>query len=494
MENLVHKEFNLYHDMQARTNGEIYIGVVGPVRTGKSTFIKRFMDLLVIPNIVSQADKIRANDELPQSSAGKTIMTTEPKFIPKDAVEIALDSLNVKVRMIDCVGFMVNGAAGHLENDEERMVKTPWDTSPMPFTKAAEIGTEKVIRDHSTVGIVITGDGSFGDFTSEDYAEPEAKTVKRLKEIGKPFVMLLNSTNPRSEKTREKAGKLAEKYGCRVLPTDCQNLNMEDIHQIFSALLNEFPMREIRFEIPKWAQMLPEDDEIRQSLISLAFSIMKDINTMEEAKQYHFGEVPSFVESIRVGTVDSSCGSMVIDIKIENKFYFEMLSNMCGETIENEYQLVTLIKELTQRKMEFEKVSDAVSMVHINGYGVVNPTREQIHMEEPVVIKNGSKFGVRIKAEATTIYMIQTNIQTEIAPIVGNEQQANDLIKYINDNAADNAEGIWDINIFGKTIEQIVTDGIGDKIRNITEDNMTKLRDTLQKVMNDNTGIVCLIV
>lgn len=494
MENLEHKEFNLYHDMQARTNGEIYIGVVGPVRTGKSTFIKRFMDLLVIPNIVSPADKIRANDELPQSSAGKTIMTTEPKFIPKDAVEITLDSLNVKVRMIDCVGFMVNGAAGHLENDEERMVKTPWDSAPIPFTRAAEIGTEKVIRDHSTVGIVITGDGSFGDFTRENYAEPEEKTVRRLKEIGKPFVMLLNSTNPRSEKTRETAGKLSAKYGCTVLPMDCQNLNMDDVHRIFSSLLNEFPMREIYFEIPKWAQMLPEDDEIRQSLISLAFSVMKDITTMEQAKQYHFGETPSFVESIRVGNVDSSCGRMVVDIKIENKYYFEMLSNMCGETIENEYQLVNLIKELTQKKAEFEKVSDAVSMVHINGYGVVNPTREQIHMDEPVVIKNGSKFGVRIKAEATTIYMIQTSIQTEMAPIVGSEQQANDLIKYISDNAAQNADGIWDINIFGKTIEQIVTDGISDKIRNITEDNMTKLRDTLQKVMNENTGIVCLIV
>ncbi len=494
MENLEHKEFNLYHDMQARTNGEIYIGVVGPVRTGKSTFIKRFMDLLVIPNIVNQADKIRANDELPQSSAGKTIMTTEPKFIPKDAVDIMLDSLSVKVRLIDCVGFMVNGAAGHLENDEERMVKTPWNAAPIPFTKAAEIGTEKVIRDHSTVGIVITGDGSFGDFTREDYAEPEEKTINRLKEIGKPFVMLLNSTSPRSEKTRETAGKLAAKYGCTVLPTDCQNLNMDDIHHIFSSLLNEFPMQEIHFEIPKWAQMLPEDDEIRQSLMNLAFSVMKDINTMEEAKQYRFGETPPFVESIRVGNVDSSCGRMVVDIKIENKYYFEMLSNMCGETIENEYQLVNLIKELTQKKMEFEKVSDAVSMVHINGYGVVNPTREQIHMEEPVVIKNGSKFGVRIKAEATTIYMIQTSIQTEMAPIVGSEQQANDLIKYINDNASENAEGIWDINIFGKTVEQIVTDGISDKIRNITEDNMTKLRDTLQKVMNENTGIVCLIV
>lgn len=494
MENLDYKEFNLYKDIQARTNGEIYIGVVGPVRCGKSTFIKRFMDLLVIPNIVNQADKIRANDELPQSSAGKTIMTTEPKFIPKEAVDISLDSLELKVRMIDCVGFMVNGAAGHLENDMERMVKTPWDSNPIPFTKAAEIGTNKVIHDHSTVGIVVTGDGSFGDFGRDDYREPEEKTIHQLKMIGKPFVMVLNSVSPKSPQTVEMASKLAEKYSCSVVPADCQNLSIEDINRIFSGLLNEFPVVEIHFEIPKWAQMLPEDDEIRESLIMLASEVLKGISTIQDAKNYTYENVPSFVESIRTGMVDSSKGCMIIDIKIDNKYYFDMLSRMCGETIENEYQLVNLIKDLTLRKNEFEKVSDAVSMVHINGYGVVTPTREEIHIEEPVVIKNGSRFGVKIKADATTIYMIQTNIQTEMAPIVGSEQQANDLIQYIRDNAGDGEAGLWDINIFGKTIEQIVTDGINDKIRNITEDNMTKLRETLQKVMNENTGIVCLIV
>lgn len=494
MDNLDNNEFNLYKDIQARTNGEIYIGVVGPVRCGKSTFIKRFMDLLVIPNIVNPSDKIRANDELPQSSAGKTIMTTEPKFIPKEAVEITLDSLELKVRMIDCVGFMVNGAAGHLENDEERMVKTPWDINPIPFTKAAEIGTKKVINDHSTVGIVITGDGSFGDFGREEYREPEERTINQLKAIGKPFVMILNSTHPRAQQTVEMAGKLAAKYECNVVPADCQNLNLDDINRIFSGLLNEFPIVEIHFEIPKWAQMLSDDNEIHQELIALASSVLNDINTVQDAKRFSFQSVPSFMESIRTGMVDSSRGCMSIDIKIDNKYYFEMLSQMCGEVIENEYQLVNLIKELTAKKMEFEKVSDAVSMVHINGYGVVTPTREQINIEEPVVIRNGNKFGVKIKADATTIYMIQTNIQTEMAPIVGSEQQANDLIQYIHDNARETNEGLWDINIFGKTIEQIVTDGINDKIRNITDDNMNKLRETLQKVMNDNTGIVCLIV
>ena len=494
MENTEYKEFNLYKDIQARTNGEIYMGVVGPVRTGKSTFIKRFMDLMVIPNITNEADKIRANDELPQSSAGKTIMTTEPKFIPKEAVDILVDELPLKVRMIDCVGFMVDGAAGHLENDEERLVKTPWDANPIPFTKAAEIGTKKVINDHSTVGIVITGDGSFGDFTRNQYEVPEEKTIKQLKAIGKPFVVVLNSTSPTSSKTTELAQKLSDNYKCKVLPIDCQNLNNNDINKIFVALLNDFPIVEIRFDMPKWTQMLSENDEIHASMLTMASNVLKNVNTVSDAKATNYTDVPAFVESIRTGNVDSSCGMINIEIKIDNRYYFDMLSRMCGEEIENEYQLVNLIKSLSEKKKDFDKVCDAVSMVQINGYGVVNPTRDQVHIEEPVVIKNGNRYGVKIKAEATTIYMIQTNIQTEMAPIVGSEQQANDLIDYIKDNSKDSLDGLWDINIFGKTIEQIVTDGISDKIRNITDDNMVKLRETLQKVMNENTGIVCLIV
>ncbi len=486
--------YELYRDIQQRCDGEIYIGVVGPVRTGKSTFIKRFMDLLVLPNIINQADKIRANDELPQSSAGKTIMTTEPKFIPKNAVEIDLDSVSMKVRMIDCVGFMVDGATGHLENDEERMVKTPWDENPIPFTKAAEIGTYKVINEHSTVGIVITGDGSFGDFNRNDYKEPEEKTINQLKALGKPFVVLLNSTNPTSSQAIEMSKQMAQKYSCTVMPVNCQSLSAEDVNRIFSKLLNEFPLVEVNFELPKWVQMISEEHFIKNSLIELAKDVMSNINTVDDGKMYRFGVLPEFIESARCGDVDLSTGRMCIDIKIDNKYYFDVLSEMCGETIENEFQLVQLIKELTSKREEFSKVSDAVTNVHINGYSVVTPPREQITIEEPVVIKNGNKFGVKIKADATTIYMIQTNIQTEMAPIVGSEQQANDLISYIKDSARENNNEIWDINIFGKTIEQIVTDGINDKIRNITDENMLKLRETLQKVMNENTGLVCLIV
>ncbi len=486
--------FNLYKDIQARTNGEIYMGVVGPVRSGKSTFIKRFMDLMVIPNIKNLSDRERANDELPQSSAGKMIMTTEPKFIPKDAVSINIDSIELKVRLIDCVGFMVDGAAGHLENDMERMVKTPWDKDPVPFTVAAEIGTQKVIKDHSTVGIVITADGSFGDFDHSAYYKAEEKTVRQLKEIGKPFVMLLNTIIPNDLKTKEYARKMQEKYECVVIPCDCLNLSMDNIMTIFSAMLDEFPLNEIYYNVPKWAQLLPKEGAIFSELTHICTAVLKDVDTMQEAKRYKYEEMPEYINSIRTDSVDFATGRMQISIDIDNKYYFEMLSDMSGEKIENEYELIKLISDLTARKQEFEKVADAVSMVHINGYGVVTPTREQINIQEPVVFHNGNKFGVKIKADATTIYMIQTNIQTEMAPIVGSEQQANDLIEYIKNNSMENSEGLWNTNIFGKTIEQIVSDSINDKIRNITDDNMDKLRETLQKVMNENTGIVCLIV
>lgn len=494
MDNGTQKEFRLYNDIQSRTGGEIYLGVVGPVRSGKSTFIKRFMDLCVLPNMENENVRKRAQDELPQSAAGKTIMTTEPKFIPKEAAHITVGGAALDVRLIDCVGYMVDGATGHIEGDAERMVKTPWFDYEIPFTQAAEIGTKKVITDHSTVGIVITTDGSFGEIPRENYIMAEEKTILELKKLGKPFVLLLNSSSPYGERATNLAREISEKYSVTVLPVNCAQLRKEDIDTILETILFEFPIQEIRYDIPKWVSMLDEDNEIQAQMIEIAKEILSKVQTMRDVQSMTSFPQNEILESVRVSGIHGRDGTVEIEIRIFEKYYYQTLSDMVGTKIDNEYQLIAMIRELSERKSEYEKVGDALSDCMVNGYSVVIPHREKISLNEPEVFKNGQRYGVKIKAEATTIYMIQTSIQTEIAPIVGSEQQAKDLIDYISQNTRDNKEGIWDTNIFGKTVEQIVDDGIYEKIHNITDENIEKIRDTLQKVMNDNTGLVCIIV
>lgn len=492
---------SLYQDIKERTGGEIYIGVVGPVRTGKSTFIKRFMDVLVLPGIKDENDRARTRDELPQSAQGKTIMTTEPKFIPKDAAEVALsDDTQVKLRLIDCVGFMVEGAQGHIENENERMVKTPWFDYEIPFTKAAEIGTQKVINDHSTIGIVVTTDGSIGEISRERYLPAEERTIAELKKIGKPFVILLNSVKPYSAETRELAEKLTEKYHNAVLPVNCEQLKKEDIFSVLDSVLREFPISEFDMIIPKWAEMLPLTHPVKEALLQIMKNAMNKASYMKEMKEKVFSmeadsSEASYIKQVKLDKIELSNGRVILDAQIDDAHYYKLLSDMTGLPIKGEYELVRSMKEFAGMKKEYEKVEGALESVRRKGYGVVAPSREEIELAEPQVIRHGNKFGVKMDAKCPSIHMIKANIETEIAPIVGSEEQAKDLIAYIKENASQSPEGIWTTNIFGKSIEDIVDDGIRTKIHVITEDSQVKLQETLQKIINDsNGGLICIII
>lgn len=487
--------FNLYKDIQARTGGEIYIGVVGPVRTGKSTFIKRFMDLLVIPNIQNVHNKERTIDELPQSAAGRTIMTTEPKFIPKEAAKINIsDNTEVSVRLIDCVGYMVNGATGHIENEQERLVKTPWYDYEIPFTKAAEIGTKKVINDHSTIGIVVTTDGSFGDLDRESYLEAEHKTIHELKALKKPFIVLLNSDKPFSEETVILSQEIATKYNTTVLPLNCEQLKQEDIYKIMESVLYEFPVTELDFYIPKWVEMLQNDHWLKREIIMAVKQLINDVEFLKDISKEKFETNCPFIKQIKVDKKDLSNGSIVLFIDVDDSYYYEILSDLTGADISGEYQLIKTIKDLSKLKNEYEKVSEAMQSVKFKGYGVVTPIKEEITLEKPEVIKTGNKYGVKIKAEAPSIHMIRANILTEIAPIVGTEEQAKDLQEFINENSETSEDGIWNTNIFGKTIEQIVEDGIRTKIAKLSDETQNKMQNALQKITNDGNGGVIFII
>ncbi len=487
--------FHLYKDIQARTNGEIYIGVVGPVRTGKSTFIKRFMDLLVLPNMKDENAKRRTQDELPQSASGKTIMTTEPKFVPKEAASIQLDGdVTTKIRLIDCVGYMVKGAAGYEENDEERQVKTPWYDYEIPFTKAAAIGTQKVIHDHSTIGIVVTTDGTIGDIPRENYEEAEGKTIRELKSIGKPFVVLVNSKRPYGEEAKNVSMRIEETYGVPAMSVNCEQLREEDIHYIMQSVLFEFPISEVQFFIPKWVEMLAMEHPIKKELIAYVKNMMSGLQQIKDAKK----EMPKpegvYIEGIHMEDIVMDSGCIKIQIQIGESFYYDVLSELTGTSISGEYDLISTMKELAVLRKEYEGVKDAMNSVRLKGYGVVSPARDEIKLEEPVMIKQGNKYGVKIHSEAPSIHMIRANIETEIAPIVGNEQQAEDLMKYIK-AAKETEQGMWDTNIFGKSIEELVMDGMRNKIMMINDESQVKLQDTMQKIVNDSSGgMVCIII
>lgn len=488
--------FNVYKDIQARTGGEIYIGVVGPVRTGKSTFIKRFMELLVLPSMEDDNLRNLSRDELPQSAAGKTIMTTEPKFIPKEAAAITLaDGIEANVRLIDCVGFMVEGAAGHVENGEERLVKTPWYDYDIPFTQAAEIGTRKVINDHSTIGIVVTTDGTIGEIKRPGYLEAERQTIDELKKLGKPFIVLLNSVKPYSDETVKLSKDMSDTYGVAVLPVNCEQLKKDDIFHILEKILKEFPVTEMDFYIPKWLEILPSNHWLKAQVIQVARAVIQEVSHMKDVANKLEGQQTDTIKAMGIRNMQMADGRVAVQMDLEDSYYYQILSDYVGLPIEGEYQLMQTLSSLANMQREYEKVQNALAQVRLKGYGVVTPERSEIVLDEPQVIKHGNKYGVKMKAEAPSINLIKAHIETEIAPIVGSEQQAQDLIAYIRENARDSDEGIWNTNIFGKSIEQIVEDGIQAKVSQMTEDCQMKLQDTLQKIINDsNGGMICIII
>lgn len=487
--------FQVYKDIKSRTNGEIYIGVVGPVRTGKSTFIKRFMDILVLPGMEDEYVKSRTKDELPQSASGKTIMTTEPKFVPKEAAEINLaDDVTAKVRLVDCVGYMVDGATGHVEGKEERMVKTPWFEYEIPFTKAALIGTKKVIHEHATIGIVITTDGSICGIERACYREAEGKTIKELQTIGKPFVVLVNSRKPYSEEAGNTVKEIEESYGVKAIPVNCEQLKETDITRILEAVLFAFPVSEIHFFVPKWIEMLSREHLIKQDIFKWIQVLMEQVNTLSDTRKILDIPESQYIEQWKIENTEPDTGRITVRIDIAEKYYYEMLTQLTGVEITGQYELIKALKKLSEMKEEYEGVKDAFSSVRMRGYGVVSPTKEEITLHEPEIIKQGNKFGVKIHSQAPSIHLIRANIETEIAPIVGSEQQANDLIQYLKQMSS-SEDGIWGTNIFGKSVERLVMEGMQSKIMMINEESQEKLQDTMQKIVNDsNGGLVCIII
>lgn len=486
---------SIYQNIATRTGGDIYLGVVGPVRTGKSTFIKRFMDLMVLPRMEDSGAKERTVDELPQSAQGKTIMTTEPKFIPKDAAKVYLEEdVPVNIKLIDCVGYLIEGVSGHLEDGSERMVKTPWFDHEIPFAQAAMVGTEKVINEHATIGVVITTDGSFTDISRENYVPAEERTVQELKKIGKPFVILLNTPKPYSAETESLAESLREKYQVSVIPVNCEQLKTEDIQKILQSVLYEFPVSQLEFYLPKWVEMLEEEHKVKAAAVAEARKILEECDQVKDVVSVSFSPESAEISSLRAEQVDLATGNVKIRMDVDDQYYYENMSELTGVPIRGEYELISLIRDLAARKKDYETVSAAVDSVRSTGYGVVSPSMGDIAIEEPQIIKHGNKYGVKVKASSPSIHMIRANIETEIAPIIGSEEQAKDLIAYIKENQ-DTSEGLWETNIFGKSIGELVEDGIRRKITMMDDESQLKLQDTMQKIVNDsNGGLVCIII
>ncbi len=488
--------YKIYEDISQRTNGDIYVGVVGPVRCGKSSFITNFINQMVLPNIKNEFDRTRTIDELPQSAEGRTIMTTQPRFVPKDAVKIKIDNIDLKVRLVDCVGYTVTGAEGLTENNAPRLIKTPWSESPMPFDKAAEFGTKKVIEEHSTVGVVITTDGSFGELGRNSFVDAEERIIRELQQTNKPFVVVLNTTHPEDIDTKNLCESLSETYKTKVLPIDVLNLDKDNIAEIFEEILKSFPLYSLRVRMPRWLQALPYEDDLIQEIVMESKSIVNsalkigEINTVEKS----FASSTNF-EEVSLSNIDMGEGIAYLDIKPKQDLFYKVLSRECGQEIASDFELVSLVKDLSVAKVEYDKIKDALVQVEQDGYGVVSPKMEEMRLEEPEIVKQGSRYGVRLKASAPSLHIMKVDVETEICPVVGSEQQSEDIVKYLLQEFENNKSGIWETNMFGKSLHSLVNEGLNKKILQMPLEAQKKMRKTLSRIVNEGKGgIICILL
>ena len=488
---------NIYKDIAERTGGDIYIGVVGPVRTGKSTFIKKFCENLVIPNAPADFSRERMIDELPQSSAGRTIMTTEPKFIPEKAATISLEqNSQMNVRLVDCVGYIVPSSLGYIENDEPRMVKTPWFEDEIPFNMAAEIGTKKVITEHATIGLVITTDGSISEIPRDEYEDAEERVIDELREINKPFIVLLNCMYPQSAASVALAGELSEKYRVPVLPVNCLNITEEEIKEIMSKILFEFPLKKVVVKLPLWLKGLSDDCDVRSQLIEEIRNASSSMRKVRELESFT-SSLTEYDDIVYTSTdkILFGSGTAYISAGLDNSIYYQIISQISGTPIDNDSQLIDSIKELSEIKKKYAKIAAALEQVNSTGYGIVMPTIDEMSLQEPEIVKQGSRYGVRLKASAPSIHMLRADIKTEVAPIVGSEKQSEDLVKYLLDGFEEDPSKIWESNIFGKSLDDLVNEGLRTKLTHMPAEARMKLQQTLERVINEGcNGLICIII
>ncbi len=491
------EKYDIYNDISARTGGEVFIGVVGPVRTGKSTFITKFMESFVIPNISGKLQRQIATDEMPQSAGGKAVMTTQPKFVPANAVKVQFKNKSTaNVRLVDCVGYFVDGAIGAEENDKPRLVKTPWSKEEIPFEKAAEIGTEKVITDYSTVGIMITTDGSFGEIPRSDYVKAEEKTVKQLKKCGKPFIIIVNSKEPDSAGALKLCSELESKYSVTAVCLNVAELTVQNVNEVMEKLLMEFPLYSFNVDIPEWMRALPENNAIVSALlkrvkdVSCEMSKMRDFTAFTEAfSDSEYFSSPD-VEEIKLGD-----GVSDYKLTCKNGVFYRVLSEECGEEIKNDYELMDYVKEFSSSKKKFEKIKTALEHAENDGYGVMLPTIDEMNLEEPVLVKQGGRYGVKLKASAPSLHIMKIDVTTEVSPLVGTEKQGEDLVGYIKNRFEDNPSGIWETNMFGKSLQELVGEGVANKINSMPKDAQNKMRKTASRIVNENKGgLICILL